>query len=894
MNPNRLSLFRLDSWRRGRVAVLVVALAALAAVISGVPAGAAQPAPLPVAPLVSPPTDQIIVRFRDAAGPTSLSAADTAVLAERLSAAAGVSLRFVRPIADGTYVLRLPARVAVAEAADVSARLAALPDVEYAEPDAIMQIVRSPRLSAGPAGTELTPNDTRFADQWHYRYDPGVEEGLNLLPAWNITTGAANTVVAVVDTGIRSHADLAGRTLPGYDFIDDIDVANDGNGRDADPADPGDWTNDDDCFFGWQAEPSSWHGTHVAGTIGAASNNGSGVAGVNWLAKVVPVRVLGRCGGYLSDIVAGTRWAGGLAVPGVPANPNPADVINLSLGGSGACAATYQSAFNELAAAGVVVVVAAGNSNLNASGFQPANCNQVITVAASNKAGKRASYSNYGAVVDITAPGGQQAFANDPNGVLSTLNAGLTGPGADSLVYYQGTSMAAPHVAGLVSLLLAERPALTPAEVLDLLQTTARDFPAGSTCTPANCGPGIADAFAALSALDVELVAPALVAPADGTTVATGTPQLVWSAVDGADAYQVQVSENAGFSAVIINEPSVAGTTATVTLPGDGDYWWRVRAKAGADDGPWSEIWQFAVALGECATPGVPVLSSPPDGSETNNLRPKFTWSTSADATEYEIAIGENPGLPEAIMIGHPTAPEYRFDDPLAPNSTYYWMVRAHNKAGECDLSSAWSAPWTVTITEEVVPVMRFAFLPLITHIPYVPPADPLENGDFEQGAVAWTEFSSLGAPLILHIDDEEDMMTHGGAWAAWLGGLNGESSELTQEVTVPADQPYLAYYYLLNSADVCGFDFAGVSIDGVEVESYDLCQATTMVTFGRSVIDLSSYAGETVVLGFTMVTDSGLVSSFFVDDVSFVSGAASAEAPAGSAPTAALPVLRK
>ncbi len=110
----------------------------------------------------------------------------------------------------------------------------------------------------------------------------------------------------------------------------------------------------------------------------------------------------------------------------------------------------------------------------------------------------------------------------------------------------------------------------------------------------------------------------------------------------------------------------------------------------------------------------------------------------------------------------------------------------------------------------------------------------------------------------------------------------------------MPADQPYLAYYYLLNSADVCGFDFAGVSIDGVEVESYDLCQATTMVTFGRSVIDLSSYAGETVVLGFTMVTDSGLVSSFFVDDVSFVSGAASAEAPAGSAPTAALPVLRK
>ena len=172
-----------------------------------------------------------------------------------------------------------------------------------------MQIVRSPRLPAGPASAQLTPNDTRFADQWHYRYEPGVEEGLNLLPAWNITTGAANTVVAVVDTGIRSHADLAGRTLPGYDFIDDVAVANDGNGRDADPADPGDWTTSNQCFLGSSAEDSSWHGTHVAGTIGAASNNGSGVAGVNWLAKVVPVRVLGRCGGYISDIVAGTRWA---------------------------------------------------------------------------------------------------------------------------------------------------------------------------------------------------------------------------------------------------------------------------------------------------------------------------------------------------------------------------------------------------------------------------------------------------------------------------------------------------------------------------------------------------------------------------------------------------------
>lgn len=893
MNPNRSTLFRLDSWRRGRVAVLVVALAALAVVFGSLPAGAAQPVPRPVEPLVSLPTDQIIVGFRDQVGPAGLSPADTTQLADRLSAAAGVSLSFVRLISESAYVMRLPERVELAAAAEISARLAALPDVAYAEPDAIMQIVQSPPLPAGPAGTTKTPNDTRFTDQWHYRYEPGEEEGLNLLPAWNITTGAANTVVAVVDTGIRTHADLAGRTLPGYDFIADVPTANDGNGRDADPADPGDWTSNDQCFFGWEATDSSWHGTHVAGTIGAASDNNSGVAGVNWLAKVVPVRVLGRCGGTLSDIVAGTRWAGGLAVPGVPANPNPADVINLSLGGSGSCSVTYQNAFNELAAAGVVVIVAAGNSNANASGFQPANCNQVITVAANDKDGDRAYYSNYGAVVDITAPGGAQAFANDPNGVLSTLNAGLTGPGADALVYYQGTSMAAPHVAGLASLLLGEHPSLTPAEVLDTLQTTARDFPAGSNCTPAQCGPGIADAFAALSALDVELVAPVLVAPADGATVATIGLELAWSAVTGADAYQVQVSENAAFSAVIVNQPSVAGTTTPVTLPDEGDYWWRVRAKAGAEEGPWSEVRQFTLVLSECSTPGVPALSSPANGSETDNLQPTFTWAAAANATAYEIVIGENPGLSGATMVGNPTAPAYTFADPLEVDVTYYWRVRAHNTAGDCDLTGDWSAIRSVTIVEEVVPETRMAFLPMVTDVPYVPPPKLLENGDFEQGAAAWSEFSSQGLPIILPLDPETDMIVHGGQWGAWLGGLHNERGELTQEVTVPADTPYLTYYYLLYSGDVCGFDYGRVLIGSTMVKQYNLCEATNMNSFGRAVIDLSAYAGETVTLGFTITTDNSGRSSFFVDDVAFAAGAA-AEAPAGGTPAAALGVPRK
>ena len=165
--------------------------------------------------------------------------------------------------------------------------------------------------------------------------------------------------------------------------------ANDGDGRDSNPSDPGDWVAANECFAGSAASNSSWHGTHVAGTIGAASNNGVGVAGINWSSKILPVRVLGKCGGTISDIADGMRWSAGLPVPGVPANANPAKVLNLSLGGSGACDATYQNAINAIVAAGTTVVVSAGNSNANASGFRPANCNGVITVAATNRNGSQ-------------------------------------------------------------------------------------------------------------------------------------------------------------------------------------------------------------------------------------------------------------------------------------------------------------------------------------------------------------------------------------------------------------------------------------------------------------------------------------------------------------------------
>ena len=363
----------------------------------------------------------------------------------------------------------------------IAERIAADPAVESAEPDAIMQIQQA--------------NDPRFGQQWHYTMPV---TGVNVVGGWSNSTGNGVTV-AVIDTGYRPHVDLVGNlSLPGFDFISNSTVANDGDGRDADASDPGDWIAASDTWCPLSPRGSSWHGTHVAGTVAAVTNNALGVAGVARSAKVVPVRVLGKCGGSLSDIADGMRWAAGLPVPGAPTNPNPAQVLNLSLGGSGACGPTYQNAVNDIVAAGSTVVVAAGNSNANASNFRPANCSGVVTVASTNQTGARSYYSNFGSVVEIAAPGGETHQVTS-RGVLSTLNAGATTPGADNYAFYQGTSMAAPHVAGVAALLYQLSPGINPALISTILQNTAQPFPTVSSnqCSTANCGAGIVDAGAA-------------------------------------------------------------------------------------------------------------------------------------------------------------------------------------------------------------------------------------------------------------------------------------------------------------------------------------------------------------------------------------------------------------
>jgi len=447
-------------------------------------------------------TDRLIVKFRSPAANGKQSAQAVPLSSDKLkvmSRKAGVQLTHLRAMSGGAHVLKLPRAMSETETQAIVRRLRAMPEVEYVEPDRIQHHMR-------------IPNDSQYVNQWHYKANSDEVGAVNLPAAWDVTTGSATIAVAVVDTGILPHEDLAGRTLPGYDFVSEdapgiFFSANDGSARDSDPTDPGDWVTEYEYFgitslgFFTDCYPtdSSWHGTHVAGTIGAATNNARGVAGVNWISKLLPVRVLGKCGGLTSDIVDGMRWAAGLPVAGVPNNPNPARVLNLSLGGTEPCGMTYQNAINEIVAAGAVVVVAAGNENDDVATSSPANCNGVIAVAATNRSGSRASYSNFGSLVKIAAPGGEKTYFSDPNGVLSTLNNGKVLAQSDDYQYYDGTSMATPHIAGIVSLMLSVNPGLSSAQILSIIQSTARAFPAGSSCTTALCGAGIINAAAAVT-----------------------------------------------------------------------------------------------------------------------------------------------------------------------------------------------------------------------------------------------------------------------------------------------------------------------------------------------------------------------------------------------------------
>ena len=524
--------------RRFFAALGAVSVLSLGLLVS--PLQAAESGPLPAPKLAAEAQGRVIVKYRAGAAAlraSTYSAKQGPQQARALGLRLGLSLQDGRALSERSQVL-------LAQGTSSAALVQALsrhPDVEWVVEDR-RRFVRA--VPNDPFFTNGQTTTTPVVGQWYLRTpDSTFVSAINAQAAWDRTKGGGNLVVAVLDTGIRKeHPDLAGKVLPGYDFVgfsapavgystaDALSYANDGDLADADPADPGDWVTAAETlttpYAGCGESSSSWHGTQVSGLIAASTNNGIGMAGAGWDAKVLPVRVLGKCGGYDSEIIVGMKWAAGLAVPGVPSNSYPAKVLNLSLGSEGTCGAAYTEAIAQLTAAKTTVVVAAGNEGLAVGA--PANCAGVVSVAGIRHAGTKVGYSNLGPEVTLAAPAGNCGQDTGPclYALLTTTDTGATTPsvssyttgGADATI---GTSFAAPLVAATVSLMQAINPEATPAQITAALRASARAFPSSGAgagvsacqapsgvpqdaecyCTTSTCGAGMLNAAAAVAAM---------------------------------------------------------------------------------------------------------------------------------------------------------------------------------------------------------------------------------------------------------------------------------------------------------------------------------------------------------------------------------------------------------
>ena len=590
-------------------AALSIALLCLGATATW-PARSAERGPVPRAVPVAPIEIEARVIVKYKAGSTLMRALSASTGATPPQHAQALSARLGLTLTDGRTI---GARAQVVKgwglsSRDLAERLAAQSDVEYAVVDGRMHALALAPPNDPLYGPQTTV--TPAAGQWYLRPPTGativdatsVVSAINAEAAWNLTTGKRRVVVAVLDTGVRmDHPDLAPKLRPGYDFITDTTVSVDGDGRDADPSDPGDYG----CTAG---EPSSWHGTQTAGLIGAATNNGIGMASVGRDVMLLPVRVLGKCGGYDSDIQDAMLWAVGVsASPWV--NPYPAKVVNLSLGSGIACSQSYKDVVAQVNAAGAVVVAAAGNDGLAVG--SPANCPGVIAVAGVRHAGTKVGYSDLGPEVAIAAPAGNcvKASGDCLFPLVTTSNIGTTVPVANTAggsIYTGGgsdaslgTSFSAPLVAGTVGLMFSANPALTPAQALAALKSTARTFPssgAGATvtactaptataqssecyCTTSTCGAGLLDAGAAVASVailtaNIDVASTSITTGAavalDGSSSSTAAGRAIasyeWAITGGSGLASFTSATNASTATLQTNPTSTGTVTVSLTV----------------------------------------------------------------------------------------------------------------------------------------------------------------------------------------------------------------------------------------------------------------------------------------------------------------------------------------
>jgi serine protease len=562
---------------------------------SALNAGAAETEFNPVArePRHATAHDTAGVIFKLRGGPAGASLMKLSTGTERIEALSkrtGLDMSLKREISGS--LLATTVDLGDASPDQVLERLRADPAVEFAVPDRRRYV-------------QATPNDPLFAGQWYLKNSE--VSAVNAVAAWDRELGRSGVVVAVLDTGVLyDHPDLGrgdagGKVLPGFDFVSINQSSNDGDLRDSNPTDPGDWVSDSDKagnlgFANCDVTASSWHGTRVAGMIGARTNNSAGITGLSWNSFILPVRVLGKCGGVDSDILAGMRWAAGLTVAGATANATPARILNMSLGSTGPCEQSYASVIDELTALKVLVVISAGNEGTMVT--SPANCTGVAAVAALRHAGSKVGFSNLGTEVTLGAPGGNCVNINGGPCLFSldtTSNIGDTG--ATSHIYTDqfnsnlGTSFSAPIVSGIAALMLSRNANLSTSQMLARLREGAVPFPtavAGEAglptchvpldtsdvqleqclCTLTTCGAGMANAANSVNAADRPIAAIAVPA-----SVSAGQDV----SLDAAASAAACGRSVASFAWVVVepalNPPAIVGastSTATVVAPGSG------------------------------------------------------------------------------------------------------------------------------------------------------------------------------------------------------------------------------------------------------------------------------------------------------------------------------------